>query len=182
MKEQPTLTTERLILRPYSLSDAKELQRLIGDRDVSDTMMAVPHPYTGDMAEAWINRQYREYQEDKSVTFAITNKENGFLMGTISISVIIKEHEKAEIGYWLGKPYWHQGFCTEAANAIVKYGFEVLGLNRIYATHMTRNPHSGKVMQKIGMQREGHLRQYAKKWDKFEDCEIYAILKNEYNR
>jgi RimJ/RimL family protein N-acetyltransferase len=80
-------------------------------------------------------------------------------MGTISLSAISNEHQKAEIGYWLGTPYLHQGYCTEAAATVLKYGFEVLGLNRIYSTHMTRNPRSGKVMQKIGMKHEGHLRQ-----------------------
>jgi [ribosomal protein S5]-alanine N-acetyltransferase len=181
MKEQPTLTTERLILRPYSPADAKDLQALIGDRDVADTMFSVPHPYADGMAEFWLNQQLLEFEAGKSVTFAITNKERGFLMGTISLSIISKEHERAEIGYWLGKAYWHKGYCNEVARAVVKYGFEVLELNRIYATHMTRNPRSGKVMQKIGMQHEGHMRQYLKKWGKFEDVEMYSILRSEFN-
>jgi len=159
MTKLPTLTTERLILRPYALSDAKDLQRLIGDRSVADTMLSVPHPYTDGMAESWISKQSGESEAGKSVTFAITDRTQGFLMGTISLSTINNEHQKAEIGYWLGVPYWHKGYCTEAARAVLKYGFEVLGINRIYSTHMTRNPRSGRVMQKIGMKHEGHLRQ-----------------------
>ncbi len=187
MKEQPVLTTERLILRPYALSDAKELQRLIGDRDVSDTLQLVPYPYLDGMAEEWINQQTNEQlgakttHYSKDIHFAITNRQYGFLMGTFSIINISKVTDKAEIGYWLGKPYWGKGYCTEAANAIVKYGFEVLGLNRIYATHMTRNPRSGRVMDKIGMKHEGHMRQYGKKWDKYEDGEMWAILRRDYN-
>ncbi len=64
----------------------------------------------------------------------------------------------------------------------MKYGFEVQGLHRIYARHFTRNPASGRVMQKIGMLHEGHLRQDKKKGDKFEDFELYALLRSEYNR
>jgi [ribosomal protein S5]-alanine N-acetyltransferase len=172
MKEQPTLTTERLILRPYSITDAKDLQRLIGDRDVSDTFLLIPFPYTEGMAEEWITKQSVEHEEGKSIHFAITDSEQGFLIGTVIIMNIIKELERAAIGYWIGKPYWHKGYCTEAASAAVKYGFEELGLNRICATHMTRNPRSGRVMQKIGMQHEGHLRQYGKKWGKYEDGEM----------
>jgi RimJ/RimL family protein N-acetyltransferase len=146
-------------LRPYLLTDAKELQRLIGDHAVADTMLSVPHPYTDGMAEWWISKQSGEFEAGKSVRFAITDRTQGFFMGTISLSAISNEHQKAEIGYWLGTPYLHQGYCTEAAATVLKYGFEVLGLNRIYSTHMTRNPRSGKVMQKIGMKHEGHLRQ-----------------------
>jgi len=176
MKEQPTLITERLILRPYSLADAKELQTLIGDRRISDTMHSIPHPYSVGMAEEWISMRQKSFDEGKSVQFLITDKPNGFLIGGIGLT-ISKEDENAELGYWIGKPYWHKGYCSEAGAAVMKYGFEVLALNRICARHMTRNPRSGKVMQKIGLQHEGHLRQAWKKWDKFEDVEMYAILR-----
>src|SRR5271157_3496087 len=103
MKEQPVLTTERLILLPYSLSDAKELQRLIGDRDVSDTLQLVPYPYLDGMAEEWINQQINTQPDNKNthyskdIHFAITNRESGFLMGTFSIMNISKITDKAEI-------------------------------------------------------------------------------------
>ncbi|MFY9815009.1 MAG: GNAT family N-acetyltransferase [Dehalococcoidales bacterium] len=187
MKEQPTLTTERLILRPYSLSDAKELQRLIGDRNVSDTLQLVPYPYLDGMAEEWINHQTIEQSDvknthySKDIHFAITNRQYGFLMGTFSIMNISKVTDKAELGYWLGKPYWGKGYCTEAAKTAVKFCFEELRLNRVFATHMTRNTRSGRVMEKIGMKHEGHMRQYGKKWDKYEDGEMWAILRSDYN-
>ena len=79
-----------------------------------------------------------------------------------------------------GRLYWEQGYCTEAAEAVLRYGFEVLGLNRIESRHFKRNPASGRVMQKIDMKHEGLLRQAYKKWGKYEDWEIYAILKDEY--
>jgi len=109
MKEQPVLTTERLILRPYSLSDAKDLQKLIGDRDVSDTLQLVPYPYLDGMAEEWINQQLVSNLNlktriiVKTSIFAITSRKYGFLMGTFSIMNISKVTDKAEIGYWLGQ-------------------------------------------------------------------------------
>ena len=89
------------------------------------------------------------------------------------------EEKMAEIGYWIGKPYWSQGYCTEAAREVVRYGFEVLNLNRIQARHMTKNPASGRVMEKVGMKYEGRLRQSLLRWDQFEDVAIYSILRDE---
>ena len=77
-------------------------------------------------------------------------------------------------------PYWNNGYGTEAVQAVLKYGFEVLGLNRIHAKHFKRNPASGRILQKIGMKYEGCQRQHFKKWDNFEDIELYGILRSEY--
>ena len=179
MKEQPTLITERLILRPHSLQDTKDLQRLISDREIASTSTNIPHPYTLEDAVEFLSKRQENYEKTGSPQFAITHKD-GYFIGGIGLR-INKENEIGELGYWIGKPYWGQGYCTEAAHAVVRYGFETLGLNRIHARYMTRNPASGRVMQKIGMKHEGHLRQDIKKWGKFDDAEIYGILRSEFN-
>jgi RimJ/RimL family protein N-acetyltransferase len=178
MTERPTLYTERLILRPHTVWDADDLQKLINDKDIASTTLNIPYPYTLEDAIDFLSKREENYENTGSPQFAITHKD-GYLIGGIGIR-LNKEHENAELGYWVGKSYWRKGYCTEAARAVIKYGFEVMGLNRIYATHMTRNPASGRVMQKIGMKNEGHLRQDKNKWDKFEDMELYAILRGEY--
>ncbi|HEX9896853.1 MAG TPA: GNAT family N-acetyltransferase [Dehalococcoidales bacterium] len=178
MTERPTLYTERLILRPHTVWDADELQKLIDDKDIASTMLTLPYPYSLEDAIDFLSNREDEYERTGSPEFAITLKEGHFI-GGIGMR-LNKEHENAEIGYWIGKPYWGFGYCTEAANAVVRYGFEVMGLNRVQAKHMTRNPASGRVMQKIGMKHEGHLRQNVKKWGKFEDMELYGILRSEY--
>jgi ribosomal-protein-alanine N-acetyltransferase len=180
--KQPSIETERLILRPYRLEDAAELQRLIGERDVVSTMTNVPHPYEDGMAEEWINGRKESFEKGKTVDFAITHRQEGYLIGGISLNDIDHQSERAEIGYWLGKPYWRQGYGTEAARAIVKYGFETLGLNRISGRHFVRNPASGRVLKKIGMKHEGHQRQAFKKWGQFEDWELYGIVKSDYEK
>jgi ribosomal-protein-alanine N-acetyltransferase len=182
MKPQPTLETERLILRPYRLEDAAELQRLIGERDVVSTMTNVPHPYEDGIAEEWISDRKESFEKGKTVDLAITHRQEGYLIGGISLNDIDRQSERAEIGYWLGKPYWRQGYGTEAARAIVKYGFETLGLNRISGKHFVRNPASGHILQKIGMQHEGHQQQAFKKWGRFEDWELYGIVKSDYEK
>ena len=177
--ECPTIKTERLILRPFTLDDAPELQRLIGDRDIASTTLNIPHPYEDGMAEEWIGPHQEQFDKGEEINLAIAHREQNFLIGGIGLK-INKRFENAELGYWIGKPYWNQGYCTEAARAVLKYGFEILGLNRVHASHMTRNPASGRVTQKIGMKHEGCLRQHAKKWGKFEDMEAYGILRSEY--
>jgi RimJ/RimL family protein N-acetyltransferase/diadenosine tetraphosphate (Ap4A) HIT family hydrolase len=177
-KEQPSITTERLILRPFTLADAPDVQCLAGDRAVADTTQAIPHPYEDGMAEVWISTHQPRFEKGELAVFAITLKTNGSLIGTVGLT-INPVHSRAELGYWVGKAYWKRGYCTEAAVAVVRYGFDVLGLNRIYAHHLSRNPASGRVMAKIGMQHEGTLRKNVIKWGVFEDVETWGRLRDD---
>jgi len=180
MATRPKSETERLVLRPFDLEDAAEVQRLAGSRAVADTVLNIPHPYEDGMAEEWISRHQEMFDEDKGVTFAVTSKENGHLMGAISLMGISRRFSRAELGYWIGKPYWNQGLCTEAGQAVLKYGFEDLGLNRIFASHFSRNLASGRVMVKLGMQHEGCLKQHIRRWDRYEDMVFYGILADDW--
>lgn len=179
MKERPSLQTERLILRPFRLADAAGVQRLAGDREVASTTLNIPHPYEDGLAEQWIGTHQEEYEQSRGVVFAVVLRSEQVLIGAIGL-VINQRYERAELGYWVGKPYWNQGYGTEAARAVLQYGFEVLRLHRIHASHLKRNPASGRVMQKIGMTYEGCSRQHVKKWGVFEDLERYGILKSEH--
>ncbi|MFC2038342.1 GNAT family N-acetyltransferase [Chloroflexota bacterium] len=178
-KQHPIIETDRLILRPFELDDAPVIRRFIGDWDVSNTLQNVPYPYEDGMAETWIKTSDERFKRGESLNFAITHQGHGKLIGSIGISIDGK-NERGELGYWIGKPYWGNGYCSEAALEVVKYGFQGLELNRIYAMHMTRNPASGRVMQKIGMVHEGRLRQHAKVHGIFEDYDLYGILGSEY--
>ena len=173
---QPTLETPRLQLRPFRESDIPEIVRLLQDRDIQRTTLNIPYPYTEKDARDWLAFQREERAKGTGYTFAIVRKEDGQLVGAIDIRPN-KRHRKAEIGYWIGKPYWGQGYATEAARAIVDFGFQTLGLNRIYATHFAENPASGRVMQKVGMTYEGLMRQATFKDGRFQDHVLYAILR-----
>ena len=179
MKKIPTLETERLILRPYSIQDAADVQRLAGDRAIADGTGIIPHPYPDGLAEEWISKHQDAFAKEEGVTFAVTRKSDDSLVGTMSLTGIVKGHQ-AELGYWIGTPYWNEGFCTEAAQALLRYAFLELRLVRVHASHMTRNPASGRVMQKLRMRHEGCRRQHVKKWERFEDLELYGILKKEW--
>jgi [ribosomal protein S5]-alanine N-acetyltransferase len=178
MSTQPTLETVRLLLRPFRTSDADEVQRLAGDRAVADTTLKIPHPYEDGMAEKWISNHRDWFARGQQAVFAITLRPSGILIGAIGLR-IDAEDQRAELGYWIGKPFWNQGYCTEAARAVLDFGFTHLGLKRVYAHHFARNPASGRVMQKLGMVHEGRMLQHIRKWNAFEDLELYGILKEQ---
>lgn len=175
----PTLSTPRLILRPFVLTDAPEVRRLAGDRAIAATTLLIPHPYEEGMAEEWIATHAATFESGTGVTFAITSKADGTLIGAISLMDITAGHQ-AEIGYWIGVPYWGQGYCTEAARAVIEYAFNTLGLVRIHAHHFSRNPASGQIMRKLGMKYEGCRRHHVLKWGQLEDIEMYGILRQEW--
>ena len=177
-KTRPTLETERLVLRPFEPGDASRVQLLAGEREIAATTVRIPHPYEDGMAEDWIATHQDDFEKGVSVNFAITLKDTSELVGAIGL-MLNRDHENAEMGYWIGKPYWNHGYCTEAARAVLHYAFAELRLNRVFAHHFSRNTASGRVMQKLGMRHEGRRRQHVKKWGQFIDSEMYGILRNE---
>jgi ribosomal-protein-alanine N-acetyltransferase len=179
MDKSPQIKTRRLLLRPFTLADAPMVQQLAGHSDIAATTLNIPHPYEDGQAEKWIEISAERHRRGELVNFAVVLRKENLLIGAIGLT-INKGNEYAEMGYWIGRPYWGQGYCSEAAREVLRFGFIELSLNRIYATHMTRNPASGRVMEKIGMKYEGCLREHARKWGQFEDLKVYGILRHEH--
>ncbi len=177
-RTQPVLRTARLRLRPFTAADAPDVQRLAGDPAVSDTALDLPHPFEDGMAEAWIGTHAAGISAGTLYIFAITSAESGTLLGAAGL-MIEPGHRRAELGYWLGADFWGRGYATEASGAVIRHGFEQLDLHRIHASHLVRNPASGRVLQKLGMRREGRLRQHAWHRGGFEDLALFAILRDE---
>lgn len=175
---RPTLTTERLVLRPFTLADAPAVQRLAADREIARNTLLIPHPYPEGAAEEWISGH--DEKSDNHI-FAIALRAGGEAMGAIGLHVEWP-HERAEIGFWLGVPYWGNGYATEAARAVVGYALMDAGLNRVFAYHFTGNPASGRVLLKIGMQREGTMRQHLVKWGERVDVDYYGILREDWEK
>lgn len=175
----PTLTTERLVLRAFIPQDAADVRRLAGAREVAATTLNIPHPYPEGAAEEWIRTHQSAFEAGTGVNLAMTIREAGDLVGAIGLN-LAAESNQAELGYWVGVPYWNRGYCSEAAAAVLAYGFGDLGVRRIHAHHLGSNPASGRVMIKIGMTYEGTLRQHVKKWDRYEDAVLYGCLRGEF--
>lgn len=179
MRNLPTITLERLQLRPFQLHDADSVQQLAGDPYIAEMTLYIPHPYKNGMAEEWIRTHDNQFIEGKSVTLAIVHKEESYLIGAITVA-LHNNFNHGELAYWIGVPFMNKGYCTEAARGMMAYAFDELKLNRVYARHLGKNPASGKVMEKLGMKFEGCLRQHVIKGDTYEDLAYYGLLQEEY--
>ncbi|GAC1436877.1 MAG: GNAT family protein [Chloroflexota bacterium] len=171
----PTLRTDRLLLRPFTPRDAPTVRLLAGAAEVAATTLHIPHPYPAGAAEAWIDGHAEAAAAGRAMTWAIARDAGSAVLGAIGIHPVAA-HNRAEIGYWLGVPYWGQGYMTEAARRVVAFGFEEIGLHRVQATCLPRNKASSRVMEKAGMTYEGLLRGYVRKAGVYEDLAMYAVL------
>src|SRR6516164_9806811 len=153
----PVLETERLVLRAPRLEDAKAVVALASDRRVAENTARIPHPYRMSDALEWITSVTAE--EGKQ-TFLITLA--GMPIGACGID--LRDGPTPELGYWVGAPYWGQGFATEAARAVIDHAFADLGHDALQAGARVSNPASRRVLEKCGFQ-----------WTGVQLCRIRAI-------
>jgi len=177
--ERPVLETGRLRLRPFQMSDADEVHRLIGDERVAKNLCLVPHPYPSGAAEEWIETHQASYESGEHLTFAVLEHKSDQLVGAISLHPK-PDQLRSEVGYWLGVPYWGRGYATEALEEIIRFGFEERGLMHIFAQHYVSNPASGRVMEKAGMKLEGVTRLGLSRFGVLHDGVLRAIVKPEW--
>jgi ribosomal-protein-alanine N-acetyltransferase len=137
------IETERLKLTPFCERDIPELIPLIGSREVAANTLRIPHPYEEKHAREFLASVAKENE----LRLAIWLRSDGRLCGGIRLHPDM-QHQRAELGYWIGVPYWGHGYATEAARAVVRYGFEQFKLNRIFAAHFEGNEASGSVLAK----------------------------------
>ena len=173
------LNTRRLMLRQLCREDIPQLLPLIGTREVAATTLRIPHPYTQDDALKFLEHCDALWDRREGARFGIFVREGERLCGGIGLDAKLN-HNHAELGYWIGVPFWGKGYCTEAAREVLKFGFETLQLHRIHAGHFSNNPASGRILQKLGMKHEGRSREHICKWGEYLDVEIYGLLAREY--
>jgi len=148
------LHSERLLLRPPETADATSIVPLAGDYDVAKNLSTMPHPYCEADARNWIARVSGEDRATgKNFVFAITQKPDGNFMGACGLH--LRDNGLFEFGYWLGKPYWGQGYATEAAMRLVTFAFKELKAERVWAGWFHDNPASGRVLEKLGCRPDG---------------------------
>jgi len=145
----PVLETARLILRAPTLADAKALAILVNDRRIAEMTTRIPHPNTLADTESFLATVNRG---DGETAFLITTRE-GTLLGICGIAR--RTGQPPELGYWLGVPYWGQGFATEAARAAIDHAFADLGYDALVSGARVSNPASRRVLEKCGFQWTG---------------------------
>jgi len=172
----PELRTERLRLRQAGCADAGRVAELAGDKEVARRTATVPHPLTHEQAKEKLERAQNDAAQGKAAVFAIERSEE--VLGLIGLH-FEWEHERASFGYWLGRPFWGEGYTTEAAKRVMEWGFLELGLWRIAAEALEGNWASMRVAEKLGMRKEGVRRKAFKRFDQFHDIHVFARLRSD---
>lgn len=170
-----SITTSRMLLRPFSLADAEDVQRLAGDKRIADTTVNIPHPYSLELARLWIGSHAQLSTDSKALTFALVLASTKTLIGAISLLNPNEVHSRSDLGYWIGANYWGNGFCTEAVQSLVAHSNQILGLTRFTAQCMVSNIGSARVLQKSGFLHEGTLKKHLIKNNKYVDLHLYGL-------
>jgi ribosomal-protein-alanine N-acetyltransferase len=165
------ILTGSCVLRGPTLDDAPSLAAHANNRNVLLNLRdAFPSPYMEEDARSWIKATP---SEGPLRNFIIDV--DGQACGSIGFKVGYDvERVSAELGYWIGEPFWGRGIMTGAVKAITKYGFEELKLTRIFAVPMIHNPASFRVLEKAGFVREGIMKKAALKDGRIRDMVLYA--------
>jgi RimJ/RimL family protein N-acetyltransferase len=149
----PVLETRRLVLRAPRLEDAKAVTALANDRRIAENTARIPHPYKMSDAEDFIGGANKTGGEAMFLITANDGKGKATIMGAAGIMLL--DRDSPELGYWLGVPYWGNGFATEALHAVIDYAFGDLDHAALHAGARVTNPASRRVLEKCGFQWTG---------------------------
>lgn len=170
------LETERLVLRRFTAEDGNAMfANWASDPEVTKFLTWPAHG-SADISAMILADWISHYEEVDFYQWAIVLKDFGQPIGSISVVNKAEEVGAVEIGYCIGKQWWHRGITTEALQRVIDFFFREVGANRVEAKHDVNNPNSGAVMGKCGMRREGILRQAGKNNQGVCDLCIYGIL------
>ncbi len=173
------LETNRLILRPFKITDAQAVFENYASSDTVTKYMTWQTHSDINATEYYLRGLIESYKGGKTFDWAIELKNENKVIGSIGAKKLDENVSKIEVGYCIGEKWWNQGIATEALKEIIRFLFEEVGLNRIEAYHDVRNLASGRVMQKCGMKCEGILRQFYPFNGGVSDVYIYSILKDD---
>lgn len=173
----PKLESERLIFRKVTSEDVEEIFKIYSDPKVAKYDWYEPIA-TGDNALSIINGYSKEYQNKEEITWGVAKKNDNKIIGYCCLGDFDDNARRSEIGYGLNRDEWNKGYGTETIKTLVKFGFEVMNLNRIEATVTFGNEASVKALKKVGFVQEGILRERTIMKGELVDDVILAIIKN----
>ena len=179
MEVFPELNTVRLKLRKISIEDIPSLVKYANNKKIADNIINIPYPYQEPDAVFRISYVYQGFKNKTRYVFALIFKETEELIGEVSLH-LDNSRNIAQLGYWIAEPFWGKGIATEATSEILKFGFEKLDLNKIYATHYPENKASGKVMLNNKMIKEAELKEHYRINNVYRSVIQYRLTKQEY--
>ena len=181
MTRNKPITGTRINLRPITKSDAESIYKYARDRAISRYTF-LPHPYTRKDADDWVITSSERNASGIDFNMGIELPSTGEIIGMISLNNIDVINRHAELGYWLGKPFWGKGMVSEAVALVVNYTFRRLKLVRIYARVMHPNTTSAHLLEKCGFAYEGTLRRHIKRNGRYLDDVRYGLLVEDWRR
>jgi ribosomal-protein-alanine N-acetyltransferase len=174
------IVTERLVIRRFTYDDISDVLRFASQPSVAKvTAQRIQASEEGVKKYIDLQNSYQPFEEDRVFELAIERKEDGKVIGLLGL--IRQDQRQGEMGWVLGVEYRGQGYATEAARALMDYGFNSLGLHRIQADTSTDNPAAWRVMERLGMRREGMLRGAVYEGGKWVDRYVYGVLADEWH-
>ena len=179
MTDFPELNTAALTLRRTCQADIPALIKYLSNRSISSQLLNIPFPYREEDATKRLNFIEQGFLNKDRYVFAVSLRTDSELIGQIGLH-LDKIHNHAEVGYWIAEPFRNKGIASQAAGMILKFGFEILKLHKIYATHFPDNPASAKVMLKHKMIKEGELKDHYKLNGTYKSVIQYRLTKDEY--
>lgn len=185
MEEFPKLITKRLILDQIKPKDIPDIVSYAGNIKIVENTRTMPHPYREEDAISWMHMANQGFKNQDNYIFAMRFRDTLSFIGGIGLTLDLSNN-RAELGYWLAEDFWNLGYTSEAVQAILKFGFEELNLNKVTAVYITTNNASGKVMIKNGMTKEAEFKDHDIKKDHSIADDVYVsllqyrMLKSEY--
>jgi 8-oxo-dGTP diphosphatase len=160
MAEVLILDCDRIALRPLRRSDAPSIAALAGDKSVATRTASIPYPYTLEDAQAWVDQRLESDIHDHEIVLVLERRTDGALLGAAGL-ILRDGGDPPSVGFWLGRPFWNQGYMTEAVRRLLDYAFDELGADAVWAEAFPDNAASIRVQEKLGMTYVGRAVQAA---------------------
>lgn len=165
-------------LSEFQPSDKDALVNYLNDRDIYERTLRIPFPYTEADADEWLALAAKiTRQQGQPIQWAIRSPDDALIGGCGFEGIQVGKSHRAEVGYWLAKPYWGQGIMTAVVQRVCQHAFEEFGLAKITAHVFSHNPASARVLEKCGFQEEGLLRKHFLKDGQSIDARLFGLLR-----
>jgi [ribosomal protein S5]-alanine N-acetyltransferase len=172
------VVNDQVHLSEFRSSDKPALIQHLNDRGIYDCTLRIPFPYTDASADEWLALVTRiTQQQGRPAHFAIRNPDDALIGGCGFDGFHVGKSHRAEVGYWLAKPYWGRGIMTAVVQRVCRHAFDEFGLAKITAHVFTHNPASARVLAKCGFEEEGFLRKHFVKDGQFLDARLFGLLR-----
>jgi [ribosomal protein S5]-alanine N-acetyltransferase len=172
--------TPRLALRLPRVSDVPRLVEYLNDPPVFRPVFARSEPLTRSDELVWVQRARRRTLRHQKLNLAITQRSTGELIGGVGLELREEAGRRGWLGYWIARPFWHRGYASEAASAVLTLGFERVGLHRVDAAVFEFNPRSMRLLERLGFRREGYRREVLRRDGRWYDEATFGLLAREF--